>query len=81
MYGFALYALQERFRLRRFAIVHEMGIGNFKDLIGVVGTDLRKCPLRIRKMPQATTSTPNAATQVRSGWNMPDFAFLCITEA
>jgi hypothetical protein len=41
MYGFALYALPERFRLRRFAIVHEMGIGNFKGLIGAVRADLR----------------------------------------
>jgi CRP-like cAMP-binding protein len=24
---------------------------------------------------------PNAATQVRSGWIVPDFAFLCITDA
>jgi hypothetical protein len=41
MYGFALYALPERFRLHRFAIVHETGIGNFKGLIGAVGADLR----------------------------------------
>lgn len=41
MYGFALYALPERFRLRRFAIVHETGIGNFKGLIGAVRADLR----------------------------------------
>lgn len=81
MYGFALYTLPERFRLHRFAIVHETGIGNFKGLNGVVGTDLRKYPLRIRRTPQATTTTPNAATQVRSGWIMPDFAFLCTTDA
>ena len=80
MYGFALYTLPERFRLHRFAIVHETGIGNFKGLNGVVGTDLRKYPLRIRRTPQATTTTPNAATQVRSGWIMPDFAFLCSTD-
>lgn len=41
MYDFALYALPERFMLRRFAIVHETGIGNFKGLIGAVRTDLR----------------------------------------
>ena len=41
MYGFALYTLPERFALRRFAIVHETGIGNFKGLIGAVRTDLR----------------------------------------
>lgn len=49
MYGFALYTLPERFRLRRFAIVHETGIGNFKDLIGAVRENLRKCPLRNRR--------------------------------
>ena len=81
MYGFALYALLERFRLRRFAIVHETGIRNFKGLIGAVGMDLRKYPLRNRRTPQATTPTPNAATQVQSGRIMPDFAFLCITDA
>ena len=32
MYVFALYTLPERFALRRFAIVHETGIGNFKGL-------------------------------------------------
>ena len=36
MYGFALYTLPERFALRRFAIVHETGIGNFKSLNGVM---------------------------------------------
>ena len=41
MYGFALYALPERFRLRRFAIVHETDIGNFKGLIGAVGANFR----------------------------------------
>jgi len=64
MYGFALYTLPERFALRRFAIVHETGIGNFKSLNGVIWTDLRKCSLRNRRTPQATTPTPNAATQV-----------------
>ena len=81
MYGFALYALPEQFALRRFAIVQETGIGKFKGLNGVVWTDLKKCPLRNRRTPQATTPTPNAATQVRSGWVMPDFAFLCTTDA
>lgn len=81
MYGFALYTLPERFALRRFAIVHETGIGNFKGLIGAVRTDLRKCTLRNRRTPQTTTSTPNAATQVQCGRIMPDFAFLCITDA
>ena len=49
MYVFALYTLPERFTLRRFAIVHETGIGNFKGLIGAVRTDLRKCTLRNRR--------------------------------
>ena len=49
MYGFALYTLPKQFRLRRFAIVHETGIGNFKGLNRVVGTDLRECPLRTRR--------------------------------
>ena len=80
MYGFALYTLPERFALRRFAIVYETGIGNFKGLNGVIWTDLRKCSLRNRRTPQATTPTPNAATQVWSGRIMPDFAFLCITD-
>jgi hypothetical protein len=80
MYGFALCALAKQFMLRRFAIVHETGIGNFKGLIGAVGMDLRKCPLRNRRTPQVTTPTPNAATQVRSDWIMPDFAFLCSTD-
>ena len=31
--------------------------------------------------PQTATPTPNAATQVQSGWIMPDFAFLCTTDA
>ena len=35
----------------------------------------------IRRTPQATTPTPNAATQVQSSWIMPDFAFLCTTDA
>jgi len=75
MYVFALYTLPERFALRRFAIVHETDIGIFKGLIGMVGIDLRtwlgvkqKKPLSrsigIRRTPQATTPTPNAATQV-----------------
>jgi len=41
MYGFALCALAKQFMLRRFAIVHETGIGNFKGLIGAVMADLR----------------------------------------
>ena len=92
MYGFALYALPKRYRLRRFAIVHETGIGNFKGLIGAVRADLRiwllgnqknifSDGIRNRRTPQATTPTPNAATQVQSGRIMPDFAFLCSTDA
>lgn len=42
MYGFALYALAKQFMLRRFAIVHETGIGNFKGLIGAVRANLRR---------------------------------------
>jgi len=49
MYGFALYALSERFRLRRFAIVHETGIRNFKGLIKCSQNNLRKCNLRNRR--------------------------------
>ena len=92
MYGFALYTLPERFALRRFAIVYETGIGNFKGLIGAVRADLRiwllgnqknifSDGIRNRRTPQATTPTPNAATQMWSGRIMPDFAFLCITDA
>lgn len=51
MYGFAFYALAKQFMLRRFAIVHEMGIGNFKGLIGAVGADLRKYLLKNRRTP------------------------------
>lgn len=91
MYGFALYTLPERFRLRRFAIVHETGIGNFKGLIVAVGANLRiwllgnpkdifSGGIGIRRTPLATTPTPNTATQVRSGWIMQNFAFLCITD-
>lgn len=91
MYGFALYALPERFRLRRFAIVHETGIGNFKGLIGAVGADLRiwllenlknifSDGIRNRRTPRSVTTTPNAATLMQSDWIMPDFAFLCITD-
>jgi len=68
------------------------GIRIFKGLIGMVGTDLRTWlgvkqmkllsrSIGIRRTPQATTPTPNAATQVQSGWIMPDFAFLCTTDA
>lgn len=92
MFGFALYTLPKQFRLRCFAVVHETDIGIFKGLIGMVGIDLRtwlgvkqKKPLSrsigIRRTPQATTPTPNAATQVQSSWIMPDFAFLCTTDA
>jgi len=92
MYDFALYALPKRFVLHRFVIVQEMDIGIFKGLIGMVGTDLRTWlgvkqmkllsrSIGIRRTPQATTPTPNAATQVQSSWIMPDFAFLCITDA
>ena len=49
MYSFALYALSERFRLRRFAIVHETGIRNFKGLIKCSQNNLRKCNLRNRR--------------------------------
>ena len=81
MYGFALYALAKQFMLRRFAIVHEMGIGNFKGLIGAIGADLRKYLLKNRRTPLATTPTPNAATQMQNGWIMGGIPFLCITEA
>mgnify|MGYP001068558549 CR=1 FL=1 len=92
MYGFALYALPERFRLRRFAIVHETGIGNFKGLIGAVGANLRiwllgnpknilSGGIRNRRTPRSATTTPNAATQVRSGWIIGGMTFLCITDA
>ena len=46
MYGFALYTLLERFALRRFAIVHETGIGNFKGLIGAVRADFKDMAFR-----------------------------------
>ena len=73
MYGFALYTLPERFALRRFAIVHETGIGNFKGLIGAVRADLRiwllgnpkdifSGGIRNRRTPRSATPTPNAAT-------------------
>lgn len=92
MCDFALYALSERFRLRRFAIVHETGIGNFKGLIGAVKTDLRiwflenpknifSDGIRNRRTPLATTPTPNATTQMRSGWIMDGIPFLCTTDA
>lgn len=55
MYGFALYTLLERFALRRFAIVHETGIGNFKGLIGMVGTDL-KTWLGVKQMKSLSRS-------------------------
>ena len=92
MYGFALYALPERFALRRFTVVHETGIGNFKGLIVSVGANLRiwllgnpkdifSGGIGIRRTPLATTPTPNAATQVRSGWIIGGMTFLCITDA
>ena len=92
MYGFALCALPERYRLRYFAIVHEMGIGNFKGLIGAVGVDLRiwllenpkdifSNGIRNRRTPLATTPAPNAATQVRSGWIIGGMTFFCTTDA
>ena len=92
MYGFALYTLPKQFRLRCFAVVHETGIGIFKGLIGAVGADLRiwllETPtnifsdgIRNQRTPLAATLTPNAATQVRSDRIMPDFTFLCITDA
>jgi len=46
MYVFALYTLPERFALRRFAIVHETGIGNFKGLIGAVRADFKDMAFR-----------------------------------
>ena len=92
MYGFALYTLLERLVLRRFAIVHETGIGNFKGLIGAVKADLRiwflenpknifSDGIRNRRTPLATTPTPNAATALRNGWIMNGMTFLCITDA
>lgn len=92
MCDFALYALSERFRLRRFAIVHETGIGNFKGLIGAVKTDLRiwflenpknifSDGIRNRRTPLATTPTPNVATALRNGWIMDGIPFLCTTDA
>jgi len=36
--------------------------------------------IRNRRTPLATTPTPNAATQVQSGWIMQNFTFLCITD-
>jgi hypothetical protein len=42
MYGFALCALPERYRLHRFAIVHETGIG----LIGAVGGGFKDMAFR-----------------------------------
>lgn len=77
MYGFALYTLPERFALRRFAIVYETGIGNFKGLNGVIWTDLRKCSLRNRRTPQATTPTPNAATSLQIYCSMRTTDLLC----
>lgn len=92
MYVFALYALPEQFRLRRFAIVHETGIGNFKGLIGAVRANLRiwllgtpknifSGGIRNRRTPRSATTTPNAATQVRSGWIIDEMTFLCTTDA
>ena len=92
MYGFALYALPERYVLHRFAIVHEMDIGIFKGLIGAVREDLRiwllgnpknlfSDGIRNRRTPQSATTTPNAATALRSDWFMSWIPFLCITEA
>lgn len=92
MYDFALYALPERFMLRRFAIVHETGIENFKGLIGAVRADLRiwllgnpknifSGGIEIRRTPLATTPTPNTATQMRNGWIMGGMTFLYITDA
>lgn len=40
-----------------------------------------KTDIRNGRTPQASTPAPNAATQVQSDWIMPDFAFLCITDA
>jgi hypothetical protein len=42
MYGFALYALPERFRLRRFAVVHKTAYWEIKGLIGAVRENLRR---------------------------------------
>jgi len=92
MYDFTLYTLPERFRLRRFAIVYETGIGNFKGLIGAVGADLRiwllenpknifSDGIRNRRTPLTATLTPNAATPLRNGWIMDGMTFLCITDA
>lgn len=46
MYGFALYALPERFVLHRFAVVHKTAYWEIKGLIGVVRADLKKCTFR-----------------------------------
>lgn len=92
MYGFALYTLLEWLVLRRLAIVDETKIGISKSLIEVVRADLRiwllgnpkdtfSDDIINRRTPLATTLTPNAATQVRNGWIMQNFAFLCITDA
>ena len=36
--------------------------------------------IKNRRTLEATTPTPDAATQVRNGWIMQNFAFLCITD-
>ena len=76
----------ETVRAASFCHSARNGIRIFKGLIGMVGTDLRTWlgmkqmkllsrSIGIRRTPQVTTPTPNAATQVRSDQIMPASLF------